>query len=79
MNNKIYPCINYKYLIINFMLIFFNSISTKQLIRFSSSRIADFRASDRLSIEKHGKKADVLVIPVDREVFYCEQKNDFHL
>ena len=25
-------------------------------------------------IEKHGKKADVLVIPVDREVFYCEQK-----
>ena len=25
-------------------------------------------------IEKHGKKADVLVIPVDREVFFCEQK-----
>ena len=25
-------------------------------------------------IEKHDKKADVLVIPVDREVFYCEQK-----
>mgnify|MGYP005623180101 FL=1 len=25
-------------------------------------------------IEKHGKEADVLVIPVDREVFFCEKK-----
>jgi len=28
----------------------------------------------KILIEKHGKKADVLVIPVDREVFFCEQK-----
>lgn len=25
-------------------------------------------------IEKHGKEANVLVIPIDREVFFCEQK-----